>query len=102
MTEQKASLKETVRNWAIVVCALGIFSLIAAQVEYAKEATELAIALFNALQLLLSLGFAWILSGSVSQSHFQEMQKKFAMAAFRRIKEIERALLRLHPKLPLN
>ncbi|GAA78977.1 hypothetical protein [Pseudoalteromonas sp. BSi20495] len=45
--------------------------------------------LFGVLQFVFSIAFAWFLSKYNSKSEFESQQKKFAVAAFRRIKEIE-------------
>jgi len=79
----------------LVILLGGTLFLIVEQVKGASTATKLENALFSILQFILSLGFAWILARIVSFSHFQETQKKFAIGAFRRIKEIERSLGRL-------
>ncbi|MFC6672291.1 hypothetical protein [Marinobacterium aestuariivivens] len=46
-------------------------------------------ALFSVLQFVFSLSFAWYLSKEASQEDFEERQRKFAISAFRRIKEVE-------------
>ena len=86
-------------NWQRIILILlslvGVISLVVAQIGYANTATKLEVTLFNTLQLLLSLAFSWLLATGSSERIFHEKQRKFAMAAFRRIKEIERSLLRL-------
>jgi hypothetical protein len=64
------------------------------QVATANEATKLETAMFNVLQFLFSLVFAWLISVAISDEQFQRRQRQFAMAAFRRIKEIERSVMR--------
>lgn len=76
------------------VLIIGILGLVIAQVLTANTATKLETALFNVLQFLTSLAFALILSRIVTESSYLESQRKFAIGAFRRIKEIERSLAR--------
>lgn len=76
------------------VLLIGILCLVIAQVLTANKATQLETTLFNVLQFLTSLAFAWILSRIVTESSYLESQRKFAIGAFRRIKEIERSLAR--------
>jgi hypothetical protein len=85
----------TVRQVGIAASLLGVVALIIIQVSTASHATALEVALFNVLQFIFSLIFAWLLSHAVSEDQFRERQKRFAMACFRRVKEIERSLLRL-------
>jgi len=73
---------------------VAVLFLIGLQIAGAEHATKTESALFNTLQFLLSVAFSWILSRHSSESQFVESQKRFAIAAFRRIKEIERAIAR--------
>ena len=80
----------------LAVLLIGIVFLVVEQIYTANTATELETVLFNILQFIFSLVFAWMLSKIVTETQFLESQKKFAIGAFRRIKEIERSLGRTY------
>ncbi|MCX6074154.1 MAG: hypothetical protein NTY39_07545 [Campylobacterales bacterium] len=71
------------------VLLLGFF-----QIYTSATATKVEGALFNVLQFIFSIIFAWFLSAFIGESQFVESQRKFAIGAFRRIKEIERSINR--------
>lgn len=85
-------------HWSIyislVILLVGVVALAVAQVFTANSATKLESSLFNILQFLFSLLFALLLSRILTEQQFFESQRKFAIGAFRRIKEIERSLTR--------
>lgn len=85
-------------NWikGLILSVLIIFVvlLVVFQINSVDTVTKLEATMFNILQFLFSIIFAWLLSLYVGESQFVESQRKFAIAAFRRIKEIERALRR--------
>lgn len=64
------------------------------QVDRSESITKLESALLSGLQFLISLVFSWVLSFWVFEIGHKEKQKKFALGAFRRIKEIERNIVR--------
>lgn len=78
----------------LVALLLGTVGLVVAQVVTANTATKVESALFSVLQFIFSLAFAWILTKVVTEQQFVESQRKFAIGAFRRIREIERSLNR--------
>ncbi|WP_318405511.1 hypothetical protein [Photobacterium leiognathi] len=79
--------KENIVVWLLGLATLAVLSL---QVFLSSETTtKTESTLFGILQFLLSLGFAWVLAKQASQQEFESKQRKFAIAAFRRIKEIE-------------
>ena len=86
------------QNWLRIVSFLLLFIgsilLIAIQVRLTNSATKLETSLLNLFQFFLSIGFTWLLSMVVFESSYKESQKKLAIAAFRRIKEIERNIER--------
>lgn len=86
--------KLELRTAILIGASIGIAGLFLLQVATADTSTKTESTLFGVLQFILSIVFAWILSTKNSEKNFQESQKKFAIAAFRRIKEIERALSR--------
>ncbi|PIF27012.1 hypothetical protein CLU88_1895 [Acidovorax sp. 56] len=77
---------------AALACAFAVVFLLILQVATAENATKTETALFATLQFVFSIAVSWILTVLSSEKSFRESQKKFAIAAFRRIKEIERAL----------
>ena len=60
-----------------------------------RELSQLELALFIIMQFIFSISFAYLLSRTASKQEFFESQKKFAMAAYRRIYEIDKAIERL-------
>jgi hypothetical protein len=59
------------------------------------QTTSTEISLFGILQFVFSIGFAWVLSRASFRAEFQKEQKRFAIAAYRRVREIERTVNRL-------
>jgi hypothetical protein len=57
--------------------------------------TQRELLLINALQFVSTIWFGWVSSQIVSEQQFQEWQKRFALSAHRRIKEIEYSRERL-------
>jgi len=89
---------ELKQNWlkilVFIVLLISCFFLIVVQVNSGSTATKLESTLLNLIQFFLSIGFSWLLSKVVFESTYKESQKKLAVAAFRRIKEIERNIER--------
>lgn len=82
----------------IATAILGILTLLAFvfQVTSLNNATsKLETTLFNILEFVLSLGFGWVLTRMVTQEEFEKSLKRFALSAYRRIVDIERATNRL-------
>lgn len=77
-----------------VLLAVGTVALFIAQIVLTKDASSTELALINVLQIISSLGASWLVSSHFSEVGFLDSQKKFAIGAFRRIKEIERAIQR--------
>jgi hypothetical protein len=76
----------------ILIAILGVLALGTIGLEIfisGQETTKVESTLFGVLQFVFSIAFAWFLSKNNSKSEFETQQKKFAVAAFRRIKEIE-------------
>ncbi|HCE1882579.1 hypothetical protein HJ057_23805 [Vibrio parahaemolyticus] len=76
----------------IIVWVLGVSTLVVLGLQIVlsnSTTTKTESALFGVLQFLLSLGFAWVMAKQSTQEEFESKQRKFAIAAFRRIKEIE-------------
>ena len=87
--------------WDITVVMAVVLGLLVAVVVILQiiltgpSTTTLETTLFSILQFLLSLGFAWVLSRLSFRREFEDSQKRFAVAAFRRICEIDMAASRL-------
>ncbi len=79
-----------------ILLLIGSLGLIYVQIINAQMATRLELALINSMQFLLSIGFTWLLAGVVFENNQKEKQKRFAIAALRRIKEIERNIIRTY------
>ncbi len=71
-----------------------VTTLVVFQINTVGTATKVETTLFNVLQFIFSIIFAWLLSAFMGESQFIESQRKFAIGAFRRIKEIERSIHR--------
>lgn len=84
--------KDTVQNYFAIALLIGVLAITFLQIINADATTKTESALFNILQFIFSVGFSWIISRHFSQLSFVESQKKFAIGAFRRIKEIERSI----------
>lgn len=80
---------------AIILLILTVI-VIGLQIYYSgSNSTKLETSLFSVLQFILSLGFSWLLARITLQSEFKKSQKNFAIAAYRRILEINNAIERL-------
>lgn len=93
MSTSQPTLLEKVALWLLailVVVAIGL-QLWNAQ----SDPTPLEVGLFSVLQFVFAIGFAWILSRFSSYGQFAERQRAFAIAAYRRIKEIDKAVDRV-------
>jgi hypothetical protein len=55
--------------------------------------------LFDLLQFILTSGFAWFSTRTVSRREFEESLKKFAISAYRRVADIERMTDRLQTEI---
>lgn len=77
-----------------VILLLASIGLVVVQVFNSSNPTKLEVSLISALQYICSIGFTWLLSIIVFNSTYKDKQKKFAIGAFRRVKEIERNIKR--------
>lgn len=86
------------QNWlrlvVFILLLVGSIYLVYLQVSMDQRPTRLEGSLLNVFQFFLSIGFTWILSQVVFETSYKASQKKLAIAAFRRIKEIERNIKR--------
>ena len=91
--------KVTVKNKAELALAsilfLGVAALTLPQILAASSLTRMDVALLNSIQLLFALGFGWVATRLVTFGQYEQAQRKFALGAFRRIREIQGSLQRL-------
>lgn len=80
---------------AIILGILGVLTVILEIVSSGSETTRTETTLFGILEFVFSVGFAWMLARTTFRKEFEEHQKSFAVAAYRRIREIERTMSRL-------
>ena len=64
-----------------------------------EKTTKLETILFNCLQFLLTVGFAWFGTKAASRTEFEASLKRFAISAYRRISDIEEIVQRLQIKI---
>lgn len=71
-----------------------------------EQTTKREALLFNVLEFVFTVGFAWFSSRAVGRTEFEASLKRFAISAYRRIADIERMVGRLHSQVqqyrPLN
>lgn len=79
---------------AFTILLILSIGLVVVQVTNSSNPTKLEVSLISALQYICSIGFTWLLSIIVFNSTYKDKQKKFAIGAFRRVKEIERNIKR--------
>lgn len=88
--------KKTVERVLVVVFALGALVLVILEIVFSSgDLSQLETALFGSMQFLLSIAFAWLLARASARREFQDAQKAFAIAAYRRIREVDKAVSRL-------
>ena len=88
------------RSWSstLLACALGILAVVTLIIQISRcgaEASHTETTLFGILQFVFSIAFAWMLARASSKEEFADSQRQFAIAAYRRIREIERTTFRL-------
>ncbi|UWG96251.1 hypothetical protein LPY66_15275 [Dehalobacter sp. DCM] len=89
-------IMEKINKYLVYIFGFLTVTVIILQITMSKAGlSQLETTLFSILQFIFSLFFAWMLSKMSLQDQFQQSQKKFALAAYRRIKEIERSNDRL-------
>lgn len=76
------------------ITIISVILIATLQISSSETATKTESTLFNVLQFIFSTVFAWLLSAFIGETQQTESQRKFAIGAFRRIKEIERAVNR--------
>lgn len=95
MRRQSPNRIDTSVTLAGALCLLAVVTLVTQIIRCGAEMTTTETALFGILQFVFSIAFAWILSRASYKKEFEENQKKFAIAAYRRIREIEHTVSRL-------
>jgi hypothetical protein len=65
------------------------------QIQYNTQLSARELLLISATQFVASLWFGWVVSFIFSEKSFQDRQRKFAISAYRRIREIENAADRI-------
>ena len=78
-----------------ILAVLAVVTLVTHIARCGANITQTEATLFGILQFVFSVCFAWLLSRSSCKREFQESQKGFAIAAYRRIREVESGLGRL-------
>lgn len=92
MTKKNSTLKA----FFVVVFGLLTVGTVLLQVyKSGANTTKVETTLFGILQFVFSIVFAWLIATTTSEREFVQSQKQFAIAAFRRIKEIEKGVQRL-------
>jgi hypothetical protein len=90
-----------------IISAIILFILtvvvITLQILYSgPNTTKLETSLFSILQFILSLAFSWLIARISLLGEFRKSQKSFAVAAFRRILEINSAIERLLSRVSIR
>lgn len=81
--------------FSIILAGLAAITLGFQIYRVGPQTTTTETTLFGILQFLFSVGFSWVLSKASFRREFEESQRRFAFAAYRRIREIERTCERL-------
>ncbi len=83
-------------GWLALILAVATVTTLGIHLTRASgPVTKTETALFGILEFLFSIAFAWILSRISFRREFEEGQRRFAIAAYRRVREIERTADRL-------
>jgi hypothetical protein len=100
MNSQPPSSRPPARNLELVAAVtLGLLAVgffLAQALLISPTTTPLETVLFNCLQFLLTVGFAWFSTRAVSRHEFEQSMKRYAISAYRRIADIERLVGKLH------
>lgn len=83
----------------IILGLLAIGAFIIQIVWTGDKTTSTETSLFNLLQFVITLGFAWFSTRAISKVEFEKSIKKFAISAYRRISDIEKMNHRLHKEI---
>lgn len=103
--EEKNVKKEeskTIGKETLVAILLGILSIVIIIFQIATinpKSTKLEVALLNILQFIFSIGFSWFMAKISFKSEYLKNQKRFGIAAYRRITEIDKRVSQLINKI---
>lgn len=92
-TERRVSPFEVIA--ASVLGLLAVLCFIVQMSTFSAKTTTLETALFNTLQFILTIGFAWFSSRAITRNEFERSLKQFGISAYRRISDIEKMISRL-------
>ena len=95
MSKERESNKTLLTAMAMILALLTVGTLLLQLYLANQQTTKLETALFGVLQFVFSLGFAWILSRVEAKREFVQSQRQFAIAAYRRINEIDEGVERV-------
>ncbi|MGG3283599.1 hypothetical protein [Paenibacillus solani] len=76
----------------LVFGILLVVTIILQIVNTSETSTKLEQTLFSVLQFIFSIIFGWLVTRISTKNEFEQSQKRFALSAYRRIKEIEKAV----------
>ncbi len=91
-TDKRLSIELVV---AITLGALALAFFVGQELTIGAHTTATETFLFNCLQFVLTVGFAWFSTRTISRLEFEQSLKKFAISAYRRIADIDRMVDRL-------
>lgn len=104
MKETKKKKPFNLQIWTAII--LGVICCIIVPIQVgigiSRQLSPLETILFSILQFIFSIGFAWISAKITSKADFIRSQKQFAIAAFRRIKEIDITVERVLNRVKLQ
>src|SRR5713101_1284206 len=84
---------------ALVLGFLSIGSFVLQVLTFGVQTSRLEVALFNTLQLLLTVSFGWFSTRALSRAEFEASLKRFAVSAYRRAADINEMMRRLKSRL---
>jgi hypothetical protein len=76
----------------IVLGILAGATLVAQILRCGATMSQIETTLFGMLQFVFSIAFGWLIARGASKREFEQSQKKFAISAYRRIREIEQGV----------
>jgi hypothetical protein len=74
-------------KWFSLLLGLALVATLIIEIVRSGGITKTETTLFGILQFVFSLALAWILSRVSYKKEFEEGQRKFAIAAYRRVRE---------------
>lgn len=98
MSRQKKMLSLEVVAAVVLGLAAGVLFIVQAT-RVTSESTQSEQALYNLLQFVLTVGFAWFSTRAISRREFEHSLRQFAIGAYRRAADTENMLSRLHKEV---